>query len=179
MTIHLEPLRAPLAGAALLCGCAALQPAVPTVPAAQAVQGITEADLLRHIRTLASDEFEGRAPAARGEQLTIDYLVGEFRSAGLSSGNPDGSYLQKVPLVGVTTRATASLRAGERTFELQHKQGFVGGSYQLKPEVSVVDSEMVFVGYGVVAPEYGWDDYKGLDVRGKTLLTLDQRPSGA
>jgi hypothetical protein len=176
MDIQWHRRHACVAAVLVLAGCAA--PHGP-MPAAQALQSIDGADLLRHVRTLASDEFEGRAPATRGERLTVEYLVGEFKRAGLAPGNPDGSFVQKVPLVGVTTSAEATFRAGERKLEMKHKQGFLGGSYRLLPEVAVADSELVFVGYGVVAPEYGWDDYKGFDVRGKTLLMLRDDPQVA
>src|SRR4051794_28129497 len=132
--------------------------------------------LLRHIKVLASDEFEGRAPGTPGEGRTVAYLTGQFRTLGLKPGNPDGTYVQDVPLVGfqATSGSGAFRVAGDkgRTIDLAYLKDWVAVSRRLVPEVNVEDSEVVFVGYGVVAPEYGWDDYKGVDVRGKTIVML-------
>ncbi|MBI4545663.1 MAG: M28 family peptidase, partial [Gemmatimonadetes bacterium] len=132
---------------------------------------------MRHTRMLASDEFEGRAPGTRGEELAVEYLVQQFRSLGLQPGNPDGSYTQAVPLVGITTRSTAELEVGGQRMALSFPADYVAVSRRMVPEVDVVDSDVVFVGYGVVAPEYGWDDFKGVDVRGKTIIMLVNDPA--
>ncbi|MEZ5353118.1 MAG: M28 family metallopeptidase [Bryobacteraceae bacterium] len=137
---------------------------------------ITAEGILAHIRTLASDEFEGRAPGTEGENKTVQYLANQFRHLGLEPGNPDGSFFQSVPLAGITSRVTGSIRAGGRTVALHPLVDFVGVSRPLQPSNRVKDSQIVFAGYGVVAPEYDWDDYKGLDVRGKTLLMLVNDP---
>ncbi len=141
-----------------------------------AAGSITAEGILAHIRTLSSDEYEGRAPGTEGEKKTVQYLANQFRHLGLEPGNPDGSFFQKVPLAGITSRVTGSIRAGWRKVELNPLLDFVGVSRLLDPSNRVKDSEIVFVGYGVVAPEYGWDDYKGMDVRGKTLLMLVNDP---
>ncbi len=141
-----------------------------------ALQSITAEDLARHIRTLASDEFEGRQPGTKGEELTVQYLVDAFRRLGLKPGSPDGTYVQPVGLVGITTQPTATFRIGKTRMALKFPEEYVAVSRHVAPEVSVTDSELVFVGYGVVAPEYGWDDYKGVDVRGKTLVMLINDP---
>jgi Zn-dependent M28 family amino/carboxypeptidase len=137
---------------------------------------INAADLMRHIQVLASDAFEGRAPASKGEELTVDYLIKQFQALGLKPGNPDGTFIQKVPMVGYKSDAQVAFASGQSRTNLQHPQDYVAWSSLYKPEVKVTDSELVFVGYGVVAPEYGWDDYKGVDVRGKTLVMLVNDP---
>ncbi|GIW86821.1 MAG: hypothetical protein KatS3mg108_1145 [Isosphaeraceae bacterium] len=133
---------------------------------------IDESGLLEHIAVLASDGFEGRAPATRGEELTVLYLIDTFQRLGLAPGNPDGSNIQKVPLVGFTTEAKGTLRVGQTTIPLDRPDAWVAVSRRQVPEIEVTDSPLVFVGYGVVAPEYEWDDYKGMDLRGKTLVML-------
>lgn len=142
-----------------------------------ASSGITSEGLLRHTRTLASDEFEGRAPATPGEEKSVSYLVDQFKALGLQPGNPDGTYVQNVALVGFLGRAEASYQIGGERTELIQGTDSVFWSRRYEPEVSVQDSDVVFVGYGVVAPEYGWDDYKGVDVRGKTLVMLVNDPA--
>ena len=155
---------------------AALAPAqVPTPdsgPIEQAARAIDAEGMLARIQTLASDEFEGRAPGSDGEERTVAYLVEQFRSMGLAPGNPDGSYTQAVPLVGFVTEASGSIQAGGTTIALDSPEVWVGVSRRQVPNVDVEGSEVVFVGYGVVAPEYGWDDYKDVDVRGKTIVML-------
>jgi Zn-dependent M28 family amino/carboxypeptidase/uncharacterized protein (DUF1684 family) len=132
---------------------------------------------LSHIKALSSDEFEGRAPGSRGETRAIDYIVSQFKQMGLTSGTPDGSFTQKVPLVGITTPgAPLVLTKGTTVERLKWKDEVIGLSKHVAPSASLNDSELVFVGYGVVAPEYNWDDYKGLDVKGKTLVMLVNDP---
>jgi Zn-dependent M28 family amino/carboxypeptidase len=138
---------------------------------------INSDDLMRHIKVLSSDEFEGRAPGSRGEELTVDYLTKEFKKLGLAPGNPDGTYIQKVPLAGFITKSKASLKATNKTIQLEANKDYVAVSRRYVPETKVNDSDIVFVGYGVVAPEYGWDDYKGVDVRGKTIVMLINDPA--
>ena len=143
-----------------------------------AVESISAADLLGHIKVLASDEFEGRAPGSSGEDRTVAYLTERFRTLGLEPGNPNGTYVQDVPLVGFqATAASGDFRVGGKTMGLAFLKDWVAVSRRLVPEVKVADSEVVFVGYGVVAPEYGWDDYKGVDVRGKTIVMLVGDPA--
>src|SRR2546427_180458 len=154
----------------IVCG---LVCALRGADADDAAASITSDDLLRHIRTLASDEFEGRAPGTKGEQLTVGYLTAEFQRMGLKPGNPDGTYVQAVPLVGTTaTDVNVSYRAAESRTDLAFPGEAVVWTKRFVPEINVTDSELVFVGYGVVAPEYGWDDFKGADVRGKKIGIL-------
>jgi Zn-dependent M28 family amino/carboxypeptidase len=141
-----------------------------------ALDAITADGLLAHIKTLASDEFEGRAPGSKGEELSIKYIADQFKTIGLKPGNPDGTYFQEVPLAGIKSAPTASFVVGEQTTTLNYPDDYVASSARLQEQIKVNNSDIVFVGYGIVAPEYGWDDYKGMDVRGKTLLMLINDP---
>ncbi|MEP6699155.1 MAG: peptidase M28, partial [Verrucomicrobiota bacterium] len=141
-------------------------------PSTTARDAITPAALLQHVKVLSSDEFEGRAPGSKGEELSVKYISDQFKSLGLKPGNPNGSYTQEVPLAGITTTPTAFFTVGDQTMALKFPDDYVASSARLREEVKVANSEIVFVGYGVVAPEYGWDDYKDVDVRGKTILML-------
>lgn len=142
----------------------------------EALASITTNDLLKHIQVLSSDEFEGREPGSPGEQRTLDYLLKQFKDMGLKPGNPDGSYFQNVQLVGITGEPSASLAAGDKALEIFLPRDLVIWSRRLQPEIKVQDTEVVFVGYGIVAPEYQWDDFKGVDVRGKTIVMLVSDP---
>jgi hypothetical protein len=145
--------------------------------ASAAASSITAEGLLTQIRDLSADSMEGRAPASAGEEKTVAYLTTQFQALGLKPGNPDGSWVQKVDLIGYTSRPTASFMARGRRIGLDFPKDYVANSRHERAETKVVDSDIVFVGYGVVAPEYGWDDYKGLDVKGKTLLMLINDPA--
>ncbi len=135
-------------------------------------------DVLDHIKILASDAFEGRGPGTPGEEKTVAYLVNQFKAMGLKPGNPDGSYVQDVPLVGYRATSTSgTIAVGGTTINLKTSDDWVAVSRRIAPRVEVKDSEVVFVGYGVVAPEYGWDDYKDNDVRGKTVVMLVNDPA--
>jgi Zn-dependent M28 family amino/carboxypeptidase len=144
-----------------------------------ALAHFTSASLLRRIEALSHDSMEGRSPGTAGEERTVRYLESQFRAIGLAPGNPDGTYVQHVPLVGLTPRVSASLNIGGRTIPLQGVRDYIASSRRVTPEVTVSNSELVFVGYGVVAPEYGWDDYKDVDVRGKTIVMLVNDPGYA
>ena len=154
---------------ALLIGAAA-------APAAPAGRQVTLADYERHVATLASDEFEGRKPGTAGEPKTIAYLTAEFQKLGLAPGNGE-SYVQSVPIVEITAASDATLRLGARDLKFPDEAVFF--TKRVVPQVSVVDSPLVFVGYGVVAPEYGWNDYAGIDMRGKTAVILINDPGNA
>src|SRR5205085_1798354 len=139
---------------------------------------ITPDALLSHIKTLASNEFEGRAPGSKGEELSIKYIADQFKSIGLKPGNPDGSYFQEVPLAGIKSDSKMQFMVnGKPPMDLKFADDFVASSARLQNEIKVDNSDIVFVGYGVVAPEYGWDDYKDVDVRGKTILMLINDPA--
>ncbi len=158
---------------ALLLSCTAAASAT----AADSTPKISAASLQARTAKLSSDEFEGRAPASPGEEKTVAYLVNEFRSLGLAPGNPDGTFIQNVPMVGLTSQTTATFSVGGKTLSPAGTVDYVALSRRVTPSVEVKNSDIVFVGYGVVAPEYGWDDYKGLDVRGKTVLMLINDPA--
>ncbi len=137
-----------------------------------ALEAITPDGLLAHIKVLASDEFEGRAPGTKGEELSVNYITDQFKKIGLKPGNPDGSYTQEVPLAGIKSEPRMSFAVRDGTIDLKYPDDFIASSARLQPEIKINNSEVVFVGYGIVASEYGWDDYKNVDVRGKTLLML-------
>jgi len=146
-------------------------------PPQAALDTITADGIMSHIKILASDEFEGRGPGTHGEDLSITYIADQFKKLGLEPGNTDGTYFQKVPLVGITTRQDAEMKikAANKDLKLKFGDDFVARSVRVV-EKTGFDADMVFVGYGVVAPEYGWDDYKGMDVRGKVLIMLVNDP---
>jgi len=152
------------------CACAAAQ-----APSQGKYDG-GAARMLEHIRVLSSDEFEGRAPGTPGEEKAVAYLQKEFAALGLEPGNPDGTYIQRVPMVGILSTTSASFQFGGKTLNPSVLNDIVAVSRRVAPEVEVKDSGIVFVGYGVVAPEYGWDDFKGVDVRGKTVVMLINDP---
>ena len=146
-------------------------------PAQAALDTITAEELLKHTTVLASDEYEGRGPGSKGEELSVQYITEQFKKLGLQPGNPDGTYIQEVPLAGIRSFPTAHFTvAGKEPITVQFPGDYVATSARLLPEVKVEESDIVFVGYGVVAPEYGWDDYKDVDVRGKTILMLINDP---
>ena len=142
-----------------------------------AFDSITTNDIMQHIKVLSADEFEGRGPGTKGEELSVKYLTEQYQRLGLKPGNPDGTYVQKVPLVGFTAAPKASFTAGGKKIDLNFPTDYVAVSRRFVPESKVENSDVVFVGYGVVAPEYGWDDYKGVDVRGKTIVMLINDPA--
>ncbi len=168
----------------MLAACATPPPAstpqtaqITTDPLPAASAAITPDFILEHIKVLASDAFEGRLPGSAGEDKTVAYLSEQFRELGLAPGNPDGSYVQKVPLVGITGTSTLQLKLVGQAMRLKPAQDFVAVTQRFVPEVRLKDSPLVFVGYGVQAPEYGWDDYKGVDLKGKTVVMLINDPA--
>jgi len=133
--------------------------------------------LLAHTKVLSSDEYEGRAPCTKGEQLSVAYIADQFKRAGLKPGNTDGTYFQNVPLVGITPApAPLVFTKGSQRQTLKWKDDVVAWTKHVAPSAIVEKSDVVFVGYGVVAPEFNWDDYKGVDVKGKTILMLVNDP---
>ncbi len=146
----------------------------PTIAAA--LETITTDELLGKIQILSADSFGGRAPGTRGEELTVAYLTERFQAAGLQPGNPDGTFVQEVPLVGMTQQVQASFMMNGRAVPMAGGTDYIAETTRAVPEVSVENSELVFVGYGIVAPEYNWDDYKGQDMTGKTIVMLVNDP---
>ena len=137
---------------------------------------ISAARILARTGILASDAFEGRAPGTAGEAKTVAYLIAEFQKMGLAPGNPDGTYLQAVPMTGIVSRTDTVFTVGGKSIRPAAIREIVAPSPRFTGHVEVKDSSVVFVGYGVTAPEFGWDDFKGLDVRGKTLIMLINDP---
>ena len=143
-----------------------------------ALETINPEHIRWHVRYLSHDLLEGRGTGQRGGDIAAEYIATQFAEYGLKPAGDGGSYMQKVPLVGITTLP-------ETTFSLQPKSG---GAMRLKPldqyvaydqtqqPESEIDADIVYVGYGIEAPEYNWDDYKGVDVRGKVLLMLVNEP---
>jgi Zn-dependent M28 family amino/carboxypeptidase len=160
----------------LLAACA-------TAPSGQkAAQGpysgppISLATLTTATQILSSDDYEGRAPTTAGEEKTVAYIADRFRRAGLQPGNR-GSWFQNVPLVeSLATPSNLTVSGGGSPIVLEHRTDFVANSYQVQPKIDLGDSEMVFVGYGINAPERGWNDYEGVDVKGKTVVILVNDP---
>jgi Zn-dependent M28 family amino/carboxypeptidase len=158
--------------------CAPGEQQDPQVDAALA--SITTDDLARHIIALSDDEFQGRLPGTLGEQRTLEYLKGELERIGLEPAVGD-SYFQEVPLVSVAAQPdiTLTIRGEGSTQSYAYGNEIMAWSKRLVDSVNLADSELVFVGYGVVAPEYDWNDYEGLDVTGKTVIILVNDPGYA
>jgi len=129
------------------------------------------------VRVLASDEFEGRKPGTRGEDKTVAFLIAQFRKLGLKPGNGE-TYVQQVPLVEILAGGDAALSVAGRgeAHALHYGKDMVIWTKRVVPAAELTQSELVFVGYGIVAPEYHWNDYAGTDVRGKTVLVMVNDP---
>lgn len=136
--------------------------------------------LSKHIAALSADDFLGRKPFTEGETKTIQYLEAQFKAAGVEPGNGD-SYFQEVPMVSISTKAAPSMLVNmqQGQFSLRGLDEYVVWTDKTDAEVMLDRTELVFAGYGVVAPEYGWNDYKGLDVKGKVVLVLVNDPGFA
>ena len=145
-----------------------------------ALESITAQDLANDTKILASDEFEGRAPASNGEVKTVNFLEQEFQKLGLKPGNGQ-SFFQEIPMVVITAEPGVRLeiKGGKKSISFASKTDFVALTERVLEEMSLADSEIIFAGYGIVAPEYKWNDYEGLDVRGKTVLVLVNDPGYA
>jgi len=128
------------------------------------------------VQTLASDEFEGRGPLSHGEKLTVEYLENAYKAMGLAPGFGD-SYRQAVPMAKITADQTMQLTIGDLVFN--NGTDFTARTEQVLPQVSVDNSDIVFVGYGINAPEYQWNDYANIDVKGKTVIVLVNDPGFA
>ncbi len=139
-------------------------------------EGISIPELKRHIQYLSSDEMAGREPASEGDRMTAEYLINAFKKLGLLPGNGD-SYLQKVELLAINSTVSQNLKIADIQFTAA--ENYVANTRQKQPLRTLTDSELVFVGYGINAPEYGWNDYQGLDVTGKTVVILVNDPGYA
>ena len=138
---------------------------------------INEEDMTRIVKEFASDEFQGRKPFTIGEEKAVEFLVREYKRIGLEPAN-NGSYIQEVPMVEVTDSPDKRMKINlwNASIELSYKDDFVAFSKQLTDEIKIRNSEMIFAGYGIVAPEYNWNDYEGLNVKGKTVVVLVNDP---
>ncbi|HXV74384.1 MAG TPA: M28 family metallopeptidase, partial [Sphingomonadales bacterium] len=160
---------------AVLALAACNEPAGPV-----GIETISGADIAKHIETLASDAFGGRAPSSPGEELTIAYLTDQFKALGLKPGN-QGSFVQEVPLVEITADNFSDLVVAGKGKETRFKfyDDMIALTRRVSDAIELKNSELVFVGYGIVAPEYGWNDYAGLDMKGKTAVILVNDPGYA
>jgi Zn-dependent M28 family amino/carboxypeptidase len=146
-------------------------------PALAAPPAISVDTLKEVTRTLSSDTFEGRAPTTAAEDKTIGYIAGRFAAAGLQPGN-HGDWFQKVPLVEMTGDPAMHLdfSGGKAALSLAYKTDMVASSFRVVPQTTITNSDVVFVGFGINAPERGWNDYAGIDVKGKTVIILVNDP---
>ena len=168
-----RPFAAPAAALAL-AACATAPEAEP----AEAYAGppISLATLTTATQIMSSDAFEGRAPTTAGEEKTVEYLAKRFAEVGLKPGN-NGSWFQEVPLAeNVASPGPLKVTGGAQPITFQFRKDFVGNTYRLTEKAALENSELVFVGYGINAPERGWNDYAGLDVKGKTVVILVNDP---
>ena len=179
-------LAAALAAASLLAACSepatdvnTAEPAKTQTEEAQQTLKLTEVNprLGEYIKTLSSDEFQGRAPATKGEELTVAYLEDNFRRIGLKAIDGD-SYKQPVSLVQIDPKEVSAMALSGDNVPAQfaYRDEMTAWTKQVTEQVEVKDSDMVFVGYGIVAPEYGWNDYEGIDMEGKTAVILVNDP---
>jgi Zn-dependent M28 family amino/carboxypeptidase len=174
-----------LYGFLLTVGCGGNQSSTPQQQAStpqlpvSSMPKIDQQKILEHIKVLSSDEYEGRAPGTKGEELTVKYIQDQFKQLNLKPGNPDGAFVQKVPLVGITGTETKPLTiakgASKKTFKWSDE--VVAWTKHVADGASVENSDVVFAGYGVEAPEFNWNDFKAVDVKGKTILVLVNDPA--
>lgn len=167
--------RLPFIALALALSAPALAKPLP-VPSVTPV-ALSQPGLEEMVRTLSSDAFEGRAPSTAGEDKTVAYLIDRFKAAGLQPGNK-GSWTQDVPTVEITAQNVAGLAVtgGKQTMLFAPGKDFVAGSYRVTASTDIRDAELVFVGYGINAPELGWNDYAGIDMKGKIAVILVNDP---
>lgn len=141
------------------------------------LSSITTDGLKKQLSVIASDDFQGRGPSTIGEQRTISYLADQFKAEGLKPGN-NGSYFQEVSLIKLTadTLMTVGISGGKKGLSLKYHRDFIGNSAQASDSIEIDNSDIIFVGYGVNSPEDKWNDYEGLDVKGKTALIMVNDP---
>lgn len=144
-----------------------------------AKQWITDSVIKADIKFLADDLLEGRGPGTRGDELAQRYIISQFEQIGLQPAAPDGRWVQKVPLVGVTTQPPKNItfKHADRDLKLENYQDYIVTSGLPHEESGFKNAEVVFAGYAMQAPEYSWDDFKGVDVRGKVLLVMNNDPA--
>ncbi len=148
-------------------------------PPGEALHAVSAEKIHTHIAVLANDSLEGRGPSSAGDRKATAYIVSQFKKFGLEPAGEHGTYTQKVPMVGVTVNpaTTLTIAKGDRKSTLKYSTDFVAATETYQPVITVNNAKIVFVGYGIVAPEQQWDDYKNVDVRGKILLMMNNDPS--
>jgi len=142
------------------------------------VPALSEKTMQDVTRELSLDAYEGRAPGSIGEEKTVAHLISKFKAAGLEPGN-NGSWTQDVPLIEITAKNVSALNIADRNgkaMSFAYGSEYVIGSYRETPKTAINQSDMVFVGHGIVAPERGWNDYAGVDVKGKTVVVMVNDP---
>ena len=145
-----------------------------------AESGITNESLMSHIEVISSDEYEGRAPASHGEDLTVEYMVEQLREMGIAPGMADGSYIQEFPLLGQQvdgSAASISITTGNENSELEYTTDYMAWPSNEAEQVDISSAELLYVGYGIQAPEFEWDDYKDANVEGKILVFKNSDPN--
>ncbi len=145
-------------------------------PLTRAAASITPQGLLAPIKELSSDAYAGRLPGTPGEEKSVAYIIAQCKKIGLEPGAPDGGWTQKVPLWGTHSHGSLHLTAAGKQIAITAGQDYVAWSVLPDATVNVPSSQLVFVGHGVIAPEYQWDDYAGVDVHGKTVVILSGDP---
>lgn len=149
----------------------------PPSSALPALHQVTSGSIMSHVRFLSDDLLEGRAPGTRGDRLTLAYISAQMEKLGLKPGGDNGTYLQKVSVLSLTAAPFAlKIAKGNESVSLTYKSEFVGTAGKQQENVEINNAEIVFVGFGIEAPEQQWDDYKGVDVRGKVLLMMNNDP---
>ena len=167
----------------LLAGCATTPPPPapieqPAAPAAAPAPSISMERMSELTRVLASDEFQGRSMGPVGEEKTVAYLIEQFRAAGLEPGGENGGWTQTVPMIRTKLQSPMklSIRQAGRTTPLRFPEDVYLSTVRAVDEARIANAPMVFVGYGVTAPERGWDDFKGVDLKGKVAVFLVNDP---
>ena len=140
---------------------------------------ITDASIRADVEFLADDLLEGRGPGTRGDRLAQKYIISQFKQMGLKPAGNDGQWTQEVPLMGVTTRppSTLTFERSTQSLSLKNNDDYIVTCGTGVEQAVIKDAEVIFVGYGIQAPEYGWNDFKGIDVKGKILLCLNNDPA--
>ena len=151
----------------LLVACAAERASAP------GIDGLDEATFRRHLATLSADEFAGRKPATPGEEKTVEYIRQQFAAVGLKPGN-GSTYFQSVPLVEITAdpKTTLTVSSGSDSRSFKYRDDMVVWTKRVVADSALEQSELVFVGYGIVAPEYDWNDYASASIKGKTAVII-------
>lgn len=164
----------------LLTSCKQGSEKSSTSPDSLSVKAINDSSLTHYLSVIAADSLEGRKPFTNGETKIINYLKTQFEKLGLEPGNGD-SYFQEVPMVEIKSvpEDQMLIKGKSGSLSLNYLTDFVAGSRRLQEKVSIANSPLVFAGFGIVAPEYGWNDYEGLDVKGKTVVVMINDPGFA